>query len=196
MSNGVTTDTVTADAETGLYSGVVKGDMVITVTTEASTQIDTKTVTHEVTVDDFPSYFTGTATDTAVQTFTANGIDYGACGFKTKSKATATSGYDYIMLMGGTIYNTSALEGYYISNVSVTFTSGTGTKGSLLTTFGATALSARVTTGTGVTPTKGGTYSVDNTDQTKQYFNISNLKAENTQIANISIVWSKVALDD
>jgi len=194
VSNGVTTDTVTADAGTGLYSGVVKGDMVITVTTEASTPIDTNTVTHEVTVDDFPSYFTGTATDTAVQTFTANGIDYGACGFKTKSSATATSGYAYIMLMGGTIYNTSVLENYYVSNVTLTFTSGTGTSGSILTTFGTSTLSSRVTAGTGVTPTKGGTYSVDNTDSTKQYFNISNLKDKNTQIESISITWSKVVL--
>lgn len=175
----------------------VKSEPITVTITEASTPIDTNTVTHEVTVDDFPAYFTSNNSDTAVQTFTANEINFGACGFKSQSKANSTSKYpSYIILMGGTIYNTSALEGYYVSNVSVTFSSTTGVGGSILTTFGTEALSARVTTGTGVTPTTGGTYSVDNTDQTKQYFNISNLKTNNTQIANISIVWSKVVLDD
>lgn len=49
VSNGVTTDTVTADAGTGLYSGVVKGDMVITVTTEASTTVaPTGIITYDI----------------------------------------------------------------------------------------------------------------------------------------------------
>ena len=40
---------------------------------------------------------------------------------------------------------------------------------------------------------KGGSLTVTNTDQTKTYFNVSNVKSSNAQIASIIVYWAEIA---
>ena len=174
-------------ANEGVYTGKVEGNTVITVEAKLDTE---KAV--EFTIADVPLFFESSNTSSTEHEFSAGTLDFGIIGAKTCSSATATSKYDYIMLMGGAIYNKTTLAGYYVSNVSVTYTSGTGVSGEISVTFGTAAMTSRDTTTTGTAPEKGGTLSVNNTDTTKSYFNISNKKTNNTQIAKVVVTFTKV----
>ena len=134
-------------------------------------------------------FYESSTTSTTEHTFTKSNVSFGIKGAKTKSSSTATSGYGYIMLMGGNIYNTSAPANTYVKSVVITYTSGTGTSGKIITSFGTSALSSRVTSG-GTAPTKGGTVTATNNDTTKAYFNISNTTTSNTQISSVAVTWS------
>ena len=177
---------VTAN-DSGVYTGKVEGNTVITVEAKLDTE---KAI--EFTVADLPLFFESTSTSTTEHEFSAGTLDFGIIGAKTCSSATATSKYDYIMLMGGAIYNKTTLTGYYVSNVSVTYTSSTGVSGEISVTFGTVAMTSRDSTTSGTTPEKSGTLSVNNTDTTKSYFNISNKKTNNTQIAKVVVTFTKV----
>ena len=190
VSNGPQTEELTAVE--GVYTGTIKGNMVI-----AAEAVDNSLEVVEINISKLDAFFESSSTSATEHAFTIGELQYGIKGAKTSSsEANATAGtkYDYIMLMGGAIYNKTAPSGMYVAKVEVTYTGGTGTSGSILISFSAEANTARVTTGTGVTPEKSGTYELENTDQTKAFFNISNLKTNNTQIASIKITYKAVTL--
>ncbi len=171
---------VSVKADTaGVYTGKVAGKTVIAVEVAADGE--------KVVIVGDKSIGACILNSTQTKEFTVDGVSFVASGLKTQSAAGADL-YGYIMLQGGQIYNTNAFEGYYISSVKVTFTSGTGTSGKPVITLGSSALTTRVTTG-GAAPTKGGTLEKTNTDASVKYFNLSNNNTSNVQVASIEITW-------
>lgn len=143
---------------------------------------------------DVGSVWEASSTGTTINSFTKDSVNFSMFAVKTKSSATATSDYGYIMLMGGAIYNTSVPLGTYVKSVSVTYTGGTGTSGSTVISFGTSVQDTRVTSGgTGVV--KSATLTKSNADTTKSYFNISNTTTNNIQIASVSITFSIATSD-
>ena len=184
VSNGAQTEEL--EAVEGVYTGTIKGNMII-----AAEAIDENIEIAEITVAKLDAFYESSSTSSTEHAFSVRGLDFGIKGAKTSSSAanaTAGTKYDYIMLMGGAIYNKTAPANMYVAEVVVTYTSGTGTSGSILISVGDAMNAGRVTTG-GEVPTKGGTLKLENTDQTKAYFNVCNTKTNNTQIASIRVTF-------
>jgi len=161
----------------------------------ASPNSETRAATDTVVTfqqSDVGSFYESSNTSTTVHSFTVSSVDFGITGSKTKASGTGTD-YGYIMMMGGQIYNTSTLSNKYIKSVAVTYTSGTGTSGSVLTRFSSVATTARVTSG-GTAPTKSGTYTVSNGDTSLAFFNICNTNTSNTQISKVTVTFSDASV--
>lgn len=176
---------VTADSE-GKYNAKFHGDETIVVETADATS---KTVTLKNSHD-----AVGTWTVTTEKEFTLNEISLKTVGLKTGSEADkAEKNYGYWMLNKGYIAAMSSFENVYISNVAITFTANTGTGGKIVIELSAAA-NAAITTATTPTAatTKGGSISVDNTDQTLKFFTISNFASSNAQIAEIVVTYLPV----
>lgn len=184
VSNGPQTEEL--EAVDGVYTGTIKGNMVI-----AAEAADASLEVVEINVSKLDAFFESDNKSTTEHPFTVGGVNFGIKGAKTSSSAAnaeAGTKYDYIMLMGGAIYNKTTLEGYFIASVEVTYTSGTGTSGAIIVSIGAAMDDTRAETG-GTAPTKGGTVKVENEDESKGFFNICNVKTNNTQIASIKVTF-------
>lgn len=121
----------------------------------------------------------------------ANTMNYTYSGINTKSSNGSVYSYTMYVKNSGYIYSTSLVDGYFPSSVTVSFSSNTGVSGKIITSFDSSIISERNTTGT-VSPTKGGTYTVTNSDMSKLYWNFSTTSA-NVQVTNITIVYSSLS---
>lgn len=181
---GVTQLTVTAKYNNGSTDLTASKTFAVTVIDASTTQVKTFTSSKD-------TFGVGTSTD--ARTYDdINGIAFAVAGLKNGSKADAN--YGYFMLNNGYIASTSAPSGMYISKVVVTYTSGTGTSGKIITTLTSTAMiekSGVETTDSKVNAvTKSGVYTVENTDDSLIYFNVSNITTSNAQIATIEVTYS------
>ena len=120
---------------------------------------------------------------------TANDLTINYSGINTKGSATGSAyGYTMYTNSNGFAYSNNCPSGYYPSNVTVNFSSTTGISGKVGIKFTTAVSSTRDSTVTGAV-TKSGSYSVDNTDVNKKYWNFSTDGA-NVQVSSISITYS------
>lgn len=128
----------------------------------------------------------------------ANDLSVAFSGVNTKSSATATTDYAYMMFVknSGFAYSSTCPSGYYPSKVSFTFTSGTGTGGFVGIGFATntSGVNSRDSSVSGAV-TKSGTFELENNDKTKLYWNFSTTGA-NVQIQTISLVYSSTSAAD
>ena len=119
----------------------------------------------------------------------------GGVSFEGKFRTTSDKGNDYDYLMfdksGSYLTNTSTLAGYYVSNISWTYTNGTGVSGKAYYSFLDSSNNSVLTAGSAVDVVKGGAKSFANDNQSLGYFNISNSGA-NVQFKTIDITYSPV----
>ncbi len=154
-------------------------------------------VTLVISYADFPDGYTqttgtkGTFYKTAK---TSNDVTIGYSGVNTKSSATAADhAYGYAMFLKnyGVAYSTTCPSGYYVSSVTVTFGSNTGTSGKVGIAISSSSSSTRDSS-VSESVTKGGTCSATNSDQSKKYWNFSTTGA-NVQVDKITIIYSLTA---
>ncbi|MCQ2771117.1 MAG: Ig-like domain-containing protein, partial [Clostridia bacterium] len=187
----------TVDA-TGKVTGVSAGTANITATTANGLVAKcvvtvTATVQEEITKTFVNTHDVwGTTSSTAAATYTVDGVTIATNGVKTGSSNSADKNYGYFMVKQGYLASTSALEGYYVSKVVLTYTSGTGAKGRTITTLTASSMNSLSATAGTNTPVQGGSYTVTNTDQTLLYWNVSNTVNENCQFASIAVTYSLI----
>lgn len=133
---------------------------------------------------------------TANKSVASSGLTMNYTYYGVNTQSSSGSAYTYKMYVknNGFIYSTSIVEGYYVSSVEVTFSSTTGTSGKIITTFSDSILSSRNTSGT-ATPTKSGTYKMENSDATKLYWNFSTTGA-NVQVTDIVVKYKQIPSED
>ena len=142
---------------------------------------------------DIPDGFTAT-TGTAGDFDVISGEDnltINYSGINTKSSATASDhSYGYAMFLKnyGYIYSNNAPAGYYPTSVKVTIGSGSGESGKIGCSFGSSALNSRNSSVSGSVK-KGETYTYNNHDSSKSYWNFSTTGA-NVQIDSFVITYS------
>lgn len=143
---------------------------------------------------DIPDGFTattGTSGSFSKTVSSANDLTINYSGINTKSSAGAADhAYGYAMFLKnyGYVYSGAAPDGYYPSNVVVTFGSNTGTSGKAGITYGSSSLNTRNSSVTGAVA-KSGTCSLTNSDPTKTYWNFSTTGA-NVQVDNIVVTYT------
>lgn len=177
------------------------GTQQITVTHTASNKQTSFNVTVEeqqaseatisITKGDYTAGYDGTDGTSGTITKTVgseNDLSISYSGINTQSAG--GSSYNYTMYFGGKgyIYSTTAPNGYYVSNVAVTFTSNTGLNGVQIT-LGSSAITSKQATTSSAT--KSGTYSVNNTTQTNTFWNFST-SGGNVQVSSISVTYSPI----
>ena len=186
----------------GVVTGVSNGTAVITATTQDGgyTAICTVTVSENeqpieatITKDDYTPGYDGTSGTSGTISKTiasANDLSISYAGINTKSSG--GTAYAYTMYFGGNgyIYSTSCPSGYYPSNVTVTFSSSTGTSGKAGITFGSNTITNKQTVTGAVS--KNGTCSLDNNDSSKVYWNFSTNSA-NVQVASILLTYTPIS---
>ena len=149
-------------------------------------------VTVTISYTDIPDGYdaSGTSGSLTKTVASANDLTIYYSGINTKSSTSATTSYTYAMFVKncGYMYSSIAPNGYYPSNVKVTFGSGTGTSGKAGITYGTSALDTRNSSVSG-SVSKSGTCELSNSDQTKLYWNFSTTGA-NVQVDKIEVTYS------
>ena len=176
---------VTAD-DNGVYNSKFSGNQTIVV----------EAVAADETVVSFKNSHAavGTWADTGERTFKIGDVDFKSTGMKTGNGDQATNNYGYFMLNNGYIAClTSADSDKYISNVTVKFTGGTGETGKVVIELSGTANSAKTSqTLSDPNVKKNGSIELNNTDQTKKFFTISEIAGKNAQISEIIVTYKTV----
>ena len=130
------------------------------------------------------NYSLVTSAQDAEKTFSVNGFTFGykQCYF--------SSNYLMMAKSKGVMYCTAPM-GKNIQSIAVTYSSGTSEKGSLDVFFVDTKKDARSTSGYNVqlAVKKSTTYTADNTNSGKNYFNLSVHNANNVQVTKIAITY-------
>ena len=150
-----------------------------------------------ISYSDIPDGFTATTGTSGTFTKTvisADDLTIAYAGINTKSKIEAVDhAYKYAMFLQnkGFIYSNNALDGYYVSKVTVTFSSSTGETGKAGIIFGSTAasVSSRDSSVTG-SVSKSGTCVASNTSSTNTFWNFSTTSA-NVQVDKIEVEYTK-----
>lgn len=152
-------------------------------------------VTVNVAYNDFPDGYasSGTSGSFSKTVSSSNDLTIYYSGVNTRSEKGGSYSYKYDMFIKnkGFAYSGAAPTGYYPSQVTVTFTSGTGTSGKVGINFSASSLSSRNSSVTGGV-SQSGTCTASNSDQTKVYWNFSTTGA-NVQVQSMTIVYSKTS---
>lgn len=114
---------------------------------------------------------------------------------EVKTGSGPTNRYGYLMFASGCfIYNENVPDGYYLSELSGTYSSTTGTSGKAFSNLSSTVIDSNTTSGTSYTPKKSGSFSHKNSDETIKYGNVSATKA-NVQFASITFAFSKTSVN-
>lgn len=177
---------VVGDAN-GVYAFTFAGAQTIVVQTSA---ISANTNTVSIKNSDAAN---GTWTETTEKEFTNNGISLKTNGVKTGSGTSAAKNYGYWMINNGYIASMSCPENSYVKEVTVKYTSGTGTSGKIVIEFSATPNAVKSTSTSGSAVTKSGSKTEVNNDNTMKYFTISNTASSNAQIEEIIVVYDLIA---
>ena len=201
-SSSTSTDSNVTITAAGVGSAVITAsitvdDKVISKTCAVSVQEETVVegdVTTTISKTDYTSGYAESGTSgTITKTISANSLTINYAGINTKGSATG-SAYAYTMYItdNGYAYSHNCPTGYYPSNVTVNFSSTTGTSGKVGISYSTSELSSRNSSVTG-SVSKSGSYSVSNSDPTKLYWNFSTTSGR-VQVSSIVLTYSPASV--
>lgn len=136
-------------------------------------------------------YASSGATASVEKTVGSGTVTVEFSGVNTQSKTGSKYTYAMFVKDAGYCYSSTAIDGYYPSSVSATFSSQTGESGKIGITYGASPITTRDSKVTGAVK-KSGTFTLENADPSLLYWNLSTTGA-NVQITNFSITYSTVS---
>ncbi len=206
-SNSEVASISSTSGSTITVTGVSAGNATITVTATINEKVYTKTCNVKVISN---SGTIGLDTTISLSDYTEGYGDQGTSGTIKKSivntndltinysgvntQAEGGTKYNYAMYYTnyGYIYSSNCPTGYYPTNINVTFSSQTSVNGKIGISFSDEVLNERDSTVTGAV-TKSGTFSSDNSDVNKLYWNISTSTAK-VQILSIEVTYEAIPI--